>query len=342
MKILMIGGTAFFGKEIVELALAAGHEVTIFSRGNSRPDVWDRTDHIIGDRNDAADFATKLAGKQFDAVIDNIAFNGEHVTTALTALRGNIGRYILTSTTAVYISAESFDQPLREADARYELPANPQLATFPKPTPAGMIGYATGKLAAEKVLIAQKQVAYTIIRPHIVVGPEDNNGRLQFYCQRLQDGKSLIMTNGGVQSLQFVFSRDLAHSYLLALNSELAVNQVYTVAGDKTYRLVDWVELLAAHLDIQPNLISIPGGVVDRAPFSYAENWVMKGTLTFDVSKAVQELGFRPTPIDAWTAVCANWYRETKHPADSPGYADRAQEIEFANRFQAMVTHIVD
>ena len=112
MKILMIGGTSFFGKEIVELALEAGHEVTIFSRGNARPDFWDRVAHINGDRNDSADFATKLAGKQFDVVIDNIAFNGEHVATTLAALRGNIGRYILTSTTAVYIGAGPFDQPL--------------------------------------------------------------------------------------------------------------------------------------------------------------------------------------------------------------------------------------
>mgnify|MGYP002713231497 CR=1 FL=1 len=341
MKILMIGGTSFFGKEIVELALAAGHEVTIFSRGNARPSFWDRVEHINGDRNDTADFAAKLAGKQFDAVIDNIAFNGEHVTTTLAALQGNVGRYILTSTTAVYIGTGSFDQPLTEADARYELPANPQLASFPKPTPAGMIGYATGKLAAEKVLIEQQHVAYTIIRPHIVVGPEDNSGRLQFFCQRLQDGKPLIMTNGGVQSLQFVYSRDLAQSYLLALNSKRAVNQAYTLAGDKTCRLVEWVELLAQRLGVQPHLISIPGEVIESAPFHYAENWVLKGTLTFEVSKAVHDLGLQRTPSGAWTEACAHWYMETTHVAESPGYADRAQEVEFINRYQNLVADLV-
>ncbi len=52
MKILMIGGTSFFGKEIVELALDAGHEVTIFSRGNARPDFWDRELHLEQYLND--------------------------------------------------------------------------------------------------------------------------------------------------------------------------------------------------------------------------------------------------------------------------------------------------
>ena len=197
-----------------------------------------------------------------------------------------------------------------------------------------MIGYATGKLAAEKALIEQEQVDYTIIRPHIVVGPEDNSGRLQFFCQRLMDGKPLILTNGGVQSLQFIYSRDLAQSYLLALTSKQAVNQIYTLAGNKTCRLVEWVELLAEQLGVSPNLISIPGDVIESAPFNYAENWVLRGTLTFDVSKTVRDLGFRPTSIETWTEVCAKWYSETAHAADSPGYTDRDREVEFASLYQ--------
>lgn len=93
MKILVIGGTSFFGKDIVELALDAGHQVAVFSRGNQRPDFWERVDHISGDRTDKIDFAKKLANQQFDAVIDNIAFNREHVVNALNVFQGNIGRF---------------------------------------------------------------------------------------------------------------------------------------------------------------------------------------------------------------------------------------------------------
>lgn len=340
MKILVIGGTSFFGKEIVELALDAGHEVTIFSRGNARPDFWDRIDHITGDRNDAVDFTNKLANKHYDAVIDNIAYNRDHVVNALAALQGNISRYILTSTTAVYIGAGLFDQPLREDDANYDLPENPQFANHPKPTSAGMVGYATGKIAAEKALIEQQQVPYTIIRPHIVVGPEDSNGRLQFFCQRLSDGKPLILINGGVQSVQFVFSRDLARSYLLALGSTNAVNQVYTIADTRTYRLVKWVELAANCLGVRPNMVHIPVDVLQKADFSYAENWVLRGTLTFDVSKAVADLDFQPTPIEAWTKMVAQWYQETPHANDSPGYADREKEIEFVEKYLEKIAQL--
>ncbi len=341
MKILIIGGTSFFGKEIVELALDAGHEVTVLSRGNTHPGFWSQISHIASDRNDTVDFVNKLANKRFDAVIDNIAFNRDHVVNTLTALEGNIGRYILTSTTAVYIGAGPFDQPLREVDAKYDLPEHPQMASYPKPTPVGMIGYAIRKLAAEKALIEQEQVPYTIIRPHIVVGPEDNSGRLQFFCQRLTDGNPLVLINGGIQSVQFVYSHDLARSYLLALDSTNAVNQVYTITGDKTCRLVDWVELVATYLGEQPNVIPIPLDVVEKADFTFAENWVLRGTLTFDISKAIADLGFQPTPIEEWTKTVARWYQEATHKSDSPGYADRDKEIELAEDYLEKMAKLI-
>ncbi len=264
MNILVIGGTKIFGKRIIECALDARHHVTVFSRGNHRPDFWDRVAHISGDRTDTRDFNRKLAKKQFDAVNDNIAYNREQVGHALEIFRGNIGQYVLTSSAAVYLGIEPFDQPVQEVDANFELSENQQLVRTLKPTPPGVIGYAIGKIEAEKAVFEQENVPYTIIRPSNFIGPEDNTGRFQFYFQRLLDGKPLILTNGGIQSVQPVFSRDLAHGYLLALGSSHAVNQVYNIAQTKTSRLVEWVELAARCLGVQPNVIHIPEDVIQK------------------------------------------------------------------------------
>ena len=161
--------------------------------------------------------------------------------------------------------------------------------------------------------------------------PDDNHGRIQFFCQRLLDGRPLLLINGGIQSVQFVYSRDLARSYLLALGSTNAVNQVYIITGNKTCRLIDWVELLASCLGVQPEVIPIPLDVLEKAGFTYAEGWVLRGTLTFDVSKAIADLNFQPTAIEEWTKMVAQWYQESTHANDSPGYADRDKEIEFAS-----------
>ena len=340
MKILVIGGTSFFGKDIVELALDAGHQVTVFSRGNQRPDFWDRIDHISGDRTDKIDFAEKLANKQFDVVIDNIAFNREHVVNALDVFQVNIGRYVLTSSVAVYFDTGPFDQPVREGDANFELYEDLQFVSAPKPTPPGMIDYATGKIEAEKAVVEQEKVPFTIIRPTYVIGPEDNIGCVQFYFQRLLDGKPLILTNGGVNSFQPVFRRDLAHGYLLALGSSQAVNQTYTIAQTKTSRLVEWVELAAKCLGVQSNLVHIPADVIQKANFEYAEHWYLTATLTLDISKAVTDIGFQPTNIESWTARTAQWYQETEHESDSPGYTDREKEIEFAEKYLEIISRI--
>ncbi len=89
MNILIIGGTSFIGRDIVELALEAGYRVTIFSRGNQKPGFWSQINHIAGDRHIQEDVATKLKGLQFDVVVDNIVFQCRMFRYAHFRGRGN-------------------------------------------------------------------------------------------------------------------------------------------------------------------------------------------------------------------------------------------------------------
>jgi nucleoside-diphosphate-sugar epimerase len=340
MKILVIGGTGFFGKQIVELALEAGHQVSVFSRGNQQPAFWDQITPIVGDRTDPEDFANKLKGKQFDAVIDNIAFDGTTVSQALNVFEGNIGHYIFTSSIAVYMGSGTFDHPLREDHLRSEPSEDLQLTTFPTPTPAGLVGYANGKIAAEKVIMNYGKIPYTILRPPAVVGPEDPDMRDHFYYQRMLDSGPLMLTNGAIQTRQPVHSVDLARSYLQALDNPAAMNQAYTIAQDGSFRVVDWLSFIASCLGVEPNFINIPAEVFAQTGFIYSEPYVWTGTFSFDVSKAIKDLGFQPTPIATWTRETIDWYKTSSSYGDSDGYADRAKEIEFANGFLEKITEL--
>ncbi|MBT4097616.1 MAG: NAD-dependent epimerase/dehydratase family protein, partial [Gemmatimonadetes bacterium] len=102
MDILVVGGTRFFGRCTVELLLAAGHKVTIFSRGNIRPSFWDDIEHIAGDREDAEGLRQLLAGRQFDSVLDNQCYDEQEARSIIDALQGRIGRYVVASTVSVY------------------------------------------------------------------------------------------------------------------------------------------------------------------------------------------------------------------------------------------------
>lgn len=71
MKLLIIGGTRFVGRAIAEAALAAGHELTLFHRGRTNPDLFPEAEHILADRNGGLEV---LKGRQWTAVIDTSGY----------------------------------------------------------------------------------------------------------------------------------------------------------------------------------------------------------------------------------------------------------------------------
>lgn len=183
---------------------------------------------------------------------------------------------------------------------------------------------------------------YTIIRPPNVVGPEDPTGRCQFYIQRLMDGLPLILTNGGVQSIQPVYRRDLSTAYMQAVDSDIARNRIYHPAQERTCRLVDWLLLVANQLGREPKFVGISADTLKGAGFEYAEDWSYIGTLTLDTSRAQADLGFTTTPVSKWTAETAQWCLDNRQSLEAPGYERRAQEVDFAQRYRDLVSSLAD
>ncbi len=330
-SVLVIGGTTFFGKAIVEELLEAGHRVTVFSRGQKRPPFFDheRVSHIRGDRSDREGFRERLQGQTFDAVIDNIAYTADDVRHALDVLQGNVGRYVLTSSAAVYYTG-SLVMPVPEGDVNYDFQP-------PQGEESPFWSYTMGKLRAEKVLISQSEVPYTILRPPVVLGPEDPTLRGYFYFQRLRDGRPLLLTNGGVQSFRLVYSRDLARGYLRALETERAEGQIYNLAQHEVVRLIDLVREAANVLGQDPTIVSVPADAFQRSGFEYPEPYARMTNFIPDISKAEEELGYTSTPFVAWLGETVLWYRDSYEGPDSTGYEKRDEEVAFAERYQELV-----
>src|SRR4051812_1084846 len=100
MKILVVGGTRFFGKTLVERLLAAGHALTVLSRGKLPAPAG--AEPLVADRADPAALWVALAGRAFDAVVDNVAMTADHVRGALDALGERVGHYVFTSSISAY------------------------------------------------------------------------------------------------------------------------------------------------------------------------------------------------------------------------------------------------
>jgi nucleoside-diphosphate-sugar epimerase len=160
VQVLVLGGTRFFGATIVRQLVAAGHVVTVFSRRSSvlaPAEGAGSVERIQGDRTCQDDLRAALGGRSFDAVIDNIAYDGDHVTALLDVMEGRIGRYVLTSTVELYeFSRHRSPRPL-EDDVAFDWDP-PELDLGERSW-----RYRAGKRRAEHVVRHRTGLSFTVI-----------------------------------------------------------------------------------------------------------------------------------------------------------------------------------
>ncbi|HZN45220.1 MAG TPA: NAD-dependent epimerase/dehydratase family protein, partial [Nitrospiraceae bacterium] len=99
MNILIIGGTRFLGRHLVDAALGRGHQVTLFNRGQSNPGLFPELETIPGDREQDIE---KLSGRGWDAVIDTCGYVPRIVRLSAAGLESSVGRYVFISSISVY------------------------------------------------------------------------------------------------------------------------------------------------------------------------------------------------------------------------------------------------
>jgi nucleoside-diphosphate-sugar epimerase len=335
MDVLMIGGTRFFGKRIVEQLLEAGHKVTLYTRGNSRPPFWERVNHILGDRTDHADFKRKLEGRSFDVVVDNFGYAAGDVAAALECPAvHNCRHYIFTSSAIIYLSG-SLTMPLVEDDVDFDVdgfdPASKRFMGRLSQIARTMGDYALEKLRSERLLFDQEEVPFTIFRPPVVIGPGDHHQRGYFYIQRILDGGPLLLSNGAVHPLQNIYRDDVARAYMLAIEGE-ARQHAYNIAGREILPARRWFELAAQALSKPAEFVSVGDELLQQGLPGYLEPWEFGFTLLLDTCRVKHEFGFHSTPLEDWWPDTVRWYCDQDDLSPSKGYDRREQEIEFARR----------
>jgi len=195
MNILVAGGTGFIGPHFVRSLVAAGHDVTLFNRGNRR-DLFPELTLINGDRTEGD--LSGLAGTSWDAVVDTAAYIPRVVEDLLDAVRTR--HYLFISSISVY--ADTGRPGLTEADAVSELPE--PIDEFKLEL------YGPLKAACEAAARTRLGDAVTIVRPGLIVGPGDPTDRFTWWPVRFSRGGRLLCPGDGADPLQVIDVRDLA------------------------------------------------------------------------------------------------------------------------------------
>ncbi|MDZ7653460.1 MAG: NAD-dependent epimerase/dehydratase family protein [Burkholderiaceae bacterium] len=207
MKVLVLGGTRFLGRHLVQALLARNHEVTLFNRGRTAPDLFAQVEQIRGDRDGGAQAFDGLAGRHWDAVIDTCGYVPRAVRASCDALRDAVGTYVFISSISVYAD---FSQPdLTEESALAELadPASEDVTAH----------YGALKAACEREVQAVFGPRALRVRPGLIVGPFDPTGRFTYWPQRIAAGGEVLAPGEPQAPVQLIDARDLAEWIVRAL-----------------------------------------------------------------------------------------------------------------------------
>jgi nucleoside-diphosphate-sugar epimerase len=323
MKVLVIGGTLFIGRLLVEELLKAGHEVTVLHR-KPKHDFGRRAENIMADRNDPAAMKEALSGRRFEVVYDNVydwdrGTTAQHVEGTIRAAGDRISRYVFLSSVAAYGDGLNH----KESD-----PLAPDYHAIP---------YVRHKATTERMLFrmhAEYGLPVVTFRPPFVFGPRSNYYREQFIWDRLRAGRPVIIPGDGHRLMQFVYVHDLVHAMIRSIEEQRAIGEAFNIADPKPLTQAEVVERLARAANVEPNIVRVPRDVINQAggnafeePLYFGEYYDVP-PITENIGKVTRMLKMKLTPLDVALKDTYRWYLRN-HKVRSAGF-------EFDDKLLAM------
>jgi nucleoside-diphosphate-sugar epimerase len=283
-------------------------------------------EHLRADRSELAAVEQALGSRSFDVVVDNIAYEPDDAATMLAVLDGRAGRYLLTSSTAVY--AERFTRrPIHEDDADLSVRA---AVDAPNPFHSRLgHAYANGKRAAEQV-VRQSNLPWTIVRPPVIVGADDRTNRVWWFVQRLLDGGRIVIPEWGPGRIfQVAWTEDVARAFVAAAQHPAAIYKTYNVAQAELYTAESWITACAITLGVEASYVHIPEPSLAEY---HLEAYTLPiagrpfGHMLLDLGAIRCDLGFVPSDESVWLTATLQGCAANPPPAASAGYDRRSIE----------------
>ncbi|MGF7049889.1 nucleoside-diphosphate-sugar epimerase [Paenibacillus sp. DS2015] len=281
-RVLVMGGTRFFGKRLVQVLLDDGAEVTIATRGHTDDSFGDTVERLIVDRENYESLAGAVKDREWDVIYDNICYSPQDALNACEIFAGKVKKYIYTSTMSVYEST-SADKKEEEFDPT-KLPI--RLGS------RNDFDYGTAKGLAEAVFAQRAPFPVCSVRFTYVLGEDDYTRRLEFHINRVKKG--ILIGIPDVNAKINFISSDEAADLLLWLkdrNIEGPLNACSTGA-------ISLAEMISA-IEQEVGKKAI---IVQRTSQENMSPYGVERTFTMNNKKATQA-GFAFQPLHSWFPV---------------------------------------
>ena len=312
MRVLVIGGTVFIGRALVNELISAGHEVCVLHRGNHEPSDLPTTPHIHVDRAEIASVAADIDAFAPDVVCDNISLFASHARAVVEALGER--RYIVTSSMDVYraygaLHAGTASEPVPVDETS---PLRDQRYPYRGQMP-GMDDY--DKLDVEGVYVAH---GATVLRLPMVYGPHDGQRREEFILSRVRAGRTRIPIGAGSWLGTRGFVYDVARGIRMAVEAPHTQGEIFNLGESRTYPIGQWAQMILEAAGSSAELVRVPSG---KLPPDLGITGNIAQHLLVDSSKATEMLGWRDSDHRQALAASVAWHLTNPPAQDASDFS---------------------
>jgi nucleoside-diphosphate-sugar epimerase len=312
VRILVLGGTAFVGRAIVEDALSAGAEITLFGRGKTGADLFPGLARLTGDR-DTGDYSA-LRTASWDAVVDVSGYVPRHVGQAMDALGDRAGRYLFISSHAVYQDEGVGPGSTEDAPRRPPLRDTEDLRN-----------YGPLKVACEDDVVARYGSRATIVRPGKVAGPHDWQDGLTYWVRRAARGGRVAVPGDPQQPVQVIDSRDLARLVVQLLIDDRP-GAFHAVGPAEPVTLRGLIETCARVAGTQIDIVRVPASTAPPFFPLIKTDWPSQQRSAARARAA----GMSATPLKVTVADVLTWDRQRGEPPLTTGFTPEQEHMVLA------------
>lgn len=251
MKVLFIGGTGIISNACSRLALERGLELTLLNRGETNRPVPDGCEVIHSDIRNVDSVRSSLSGREFDAVVDWIAYTPDQIERDIDLFRGRTGQFVFIS------SASAYQTPPESLPVTEETPLdNPYWQ------------YSRDKIACEKRLVRafnEEDLPVTIVRPSHTY----DRSRLPLKGQytsihRMRAGKKVVVHGDGSSLWTLTHNSDFARGFVPLLGNEKAVGEAFHITSDKVLTWNQIYQLAADAADTKVDIVHVPSDIIAK------------------------------------------------------------------------------
>jgi nucleoside-diphosphate-sugar epimerase len=307
MRVGILGGTRFIGRAITLDLAGAGHDVTVFHRGQTEPEELASVGHVHVDRKELASSGADLGA--FDAFVDTMAFSAGNTQPVLDALPDG-ARLLVLSSMDVYAAYASVNtgavtEPVPDDETG---PVRAERYPYRGQIP-GMDDYE--KLDVEELYLER---GATVCRLPMVYGEHDGQRREWFILRRVHAGRKQIPFGSGTWVSTRGYVGDIAAGVRLALEAPDAAGEVFNLGERRSPSVALWARMILDAADSDAELVPVPD---EALPEDLGISSVIPQHLLCDSSKARRTLGWTETDPTAALRRSVQWH--LANPPDDDG-----------------------